>query len=88
MSQVGASLEQLDSLAAEFRRQGGTAASLRGSIAGRLGDTEWIGASAQAFRDRWATEYEPVLRRLETDLGELGTYVAAKRDQLDAAGNR
>ena len=88
MSQVGASLEQLDALAAEFRRQGGTAATLRTAVAGRLGETDWIGASAQAFRDRWATEYEPVLRRLEADLGELGAYVAAKRDQLDAAGNR
>ena len=80
MSNVGASLEQLDALAAEFRRQGGTAASLRTAVSARLGETEWIGASAQAFRDRWATEYEPVLRRLETELGELGTYVAAKRD--------
>ncbi len=88
MSQVGASLEQLDSLAAEFRRQSGSAAALRSSITGRLGDTEWIGASAQAFRDRWASEYEPVLRKLEQELGELGTYVSAKRDQLDAAGNR
>ena len=88
MSQVGASLEQLDALAAEFRRQGSTAASLRSAIAGRLGDTNWIGTSAQAFRDRWSADYDPMLRRLEQDLGELGGYVAQKRDLLDQAGNR
>ena len=88
MSQVGASLEQLDSLAAELRRQGGTAASLRATVSGRRGGTEWLGGSSQGSAERWATESEPVLRRLETELGELGAYVAAKRDQLDAAGNR
>jgi len=88
MSQVGASLEQLDALAAEFRRQSAAAAQLRSAIAGRLGDTDWIGSSAQAFRDRWSSDYDPMLRRLEQDLGELGTYVAQKREQLDQAGNR
>ena len=88
MSQVGASLEQLDTLAAEFRRQGGAAAQLRSAIVGRMGETDWIGASAQAFRDRWSSDYDPMLRRLEQDLDELGSYVAQKRDQLDQAGNR
>lgn len=88
MSQVGASLEQLDALASEFRRQSSAAASLRGSVVGRLGETTWIGSSAQAFRDRWSADYDPMLRRLEQDLGELGGYVAQKREQLDQAGNR
>jgi uncharacterized protein YukE len=87
MSQVGASLEQLDALAAEFRRQSAAAASLRSAIVGRLGETEWIGASAQAFRDRWSQDYDPMLRRLEQDLTELGGYVGRKREQLNEAGN-
>jgi uncharacterized protein YukE len=87
MAQVGASLEQLDTLAAEFRRQSSTAASLRSAISGRLSETEWIGQSAQAFRDRWAQSYEPMLRRMEQDLTELGGYVAQKREQLNQAGN-
>ena len=88
MSQVGASLEQLDALAAEFRRQSGAAASLRSAMTGRLGETDWVGASAQGFRDRWTSDYDPMLRRLEQDLTELGTFVAQKREQLDQAGNR
>ena len=87
MSQVGASLEQLDLLAAEFRRQGGAAASLRSSVTGRLSDTLWIGAAADAFRERWSQDYDPMLRRLEQDLAELGGYVGQKRQQLHEAGN-
>jgi hypothetical protein len=87
MGQVGGSLEQLESLAAELRRQSGSAASLRGAVAGRLGETEWVGQSANAFRDRWSQDYEPMLRRLEQDLEQLGGYVAQKREQLHQAGN-
>lgn len=87
MGQVGASLEQLETLSAEFRRQSASAASLRSSISGRLGETEWIGQSAAAFRDRWSQEYEPMLQRLEQDLEVLGSYVAQKREQLHEAGN-
>jgi uncharacterized protein YukE len=87
MSQVGASLEQLDALAAEFRRQSTAAEALRSSVAGRLGQTDWIGQSAQGFRDRWAETYDPMLRRMEQDLTELGGYVAQKREQLNQAGN-
>jgi hypothetical protein len=88
MSQVGASLEQLDLLAAEFKRQGGAAESLRSAITGRMADTLWIGASADKFRERWTQEYDPMLRRLEQDLAELGGYVGQKRQQLHEAGNR
>jgi uncharacterized protein YukE len=87
MSQVGASLEQLDLLASEFQRQGAAAATLRSAITARLGETLWIGASAQTFRERWSQDYDPMLRRLEQELAELGGYVARKRAQLHEAGN-
>ena len=88
MSQIRTDLAQLDALAAEFRRQAGAAEGLRSAVAGRLEATDWTGLSAQAFRDRWAQDYEPMLRRLEQDLGQLGAYVAQKREEFDQAGNR
>jgi uncharacterized protein YukE len=88
MDQVGASLSQLEALGSEFRRQRGTAESLRSSVSGRLGDTHWIGGAADAFRNRWSQDYEPMLKRLEEELAQLGTYVDQKRSQLEEAGNR
>jgi len=88
MSQVRTDLAQLDALASELRRQGGAAGSLRSAVTGRLDGTDWTGLSAQSFRDRWAQDYEPMLRRLEQDLGQLGAYVAQKREEFDQAGNR
>lgn len=82
-----ASLEAMDVLAGTFREQAGSVASVRGAVTGRMGDTRWTGLAADAFRDRWTNEYEPVLRRLEEDMGELAKYVSSKRDQFDQAGN-
>lgn len=88
MARVSVNLEQMDALSSEFRRQGDGAASLRSSIDARLGETEWVGQSAETFRNRWSQEYSPMLRRLEEDLQELGAFVAQKREQLDVAGNQ
>jgi uncharacterized protein YukE len=82
-----ASLEEMDVLSGTFRDQAGNVAAVRSAVSGRMGDTRWTGLAADAFRDRWVQEYEPVLHRLEDDLGRLGTYVSRKRDEFDHAGN-
>ena len=82
-----ASLEGLEALSSTFHDQAVTVSAVRSSIGNRMGDTRWTGLAADAFRDRWGHEYEPVLRRLEEELGRLGSYVTRKRDEFDQAGN-
>jgi uncharacterized protein YukE len=82
-----ASLEEMDLLSGTFRDQAGIVAAVRSAVSGRMGDTRWTGLAADAFRDRWSQEYEPVLHRLEEELGRLGTYVSRKRDEFDQACN-
>lgn len=87
MSIIGGDYEQLTTLKATFERQSALVEEVRSTLRNRLADTYWRGAQADQFRNTWASEYEPVLRKLEEALQEAGGQVANARDRLLEAGS-
>ena len=86
MSTVGADVEQLGSLKGTFDQQTQVVEELTSTIRGQLGNTWWQGPAAERFRQSWASEYEPALRRLQEALQEAGTEVSRRREALMQAG--
>ena len=87
MSTIGGEIGQLQSLKANFERQSRAVHELTAAIRGELGGTWWRGPAADRFRDAWAGEFEPALRRLEAALQEAGTEIARRREALIQAGS-
>ena len=87
MSTIGGEIGQLQSLKANFDRQSQAVHELTAAIRGELGNTWWKGPAADRFRDAWAGEFEPALRKLEAALQEAGTEVARRREALIQAGS-
>ena len=87
MSTIGGEIGQLHSLKANFERQSASVHELAAAIRGELGNTWWKGPAADRFRDAWAGEFEPALRKLEAALQEAGTEVARRREALIQAGS-
>lgn len=86
MSTVGADVEQLGSLKGTFDRQTQVIEELTSAIRNQIGNTWWQGPAAERFRQSWASEYEPALRRLQEALQEAGTEVSRRREALMQAG--
>jgi WXG100 family type VII secretion target len=86
MSQMGANLEDLASLRAAFQQHAATLDELASSMRGRLEGTSWHGPAADRFREAWAGDFEPTLRRLQAALHEAGAEVGRRRDALLQAG--
>lgn len=87
MSTIGGEIGQLHSLTANLERQSALVHELTAAIRGELAITWWKGPAAERFRDAWAGEFEPALRRLEAALSEAGTEVARRREALIQAGS-
>lgn len=87
MSTIGGELGQLHSLKGNFDRQSQSVRELTSAIRGELGSIWWKGPAADRFRDAWAGEFEPALRKLEAALQEAGTEVARRREALIQAGS-
>lgn len=87
MATIGGELDQLAALKSTFERQGGMAADILTSIRGQLGNTYWEGPAASRFRESWQSEFEPMLQKLQQQLGEAGTEIARRRDALLKAGS-
>lgn len=87
MATIGGELDQLSALKATFERQGGMAADILTSIRGQLGNTYWEGPAANRFRESWQSEFEPMLQKMQQQLGEAATEIARRRDALISAGS-
>lgn len=87
MSTIGGEIGQLQSLKGNFDRQSQSVRELTSAIRGELGNTWWKGPAADRFRDAWAAEFEPALRKLEAALQEAGAEVARRREALIQAGS-
>lgn len=87
MSTIGGEIGQLQSLKGNFDRQSQAVRELTSAIRGELGNTWWKGPAADRFRDAWAGEFEPALRKLEAALQEAGTEVSRRREALIQAGS-
>ncbi len=87
MSTIGGELGQLQSLKGNFDRQTQAVQELTASIRGELNNTWWKGPAADRFREAWAGEFEPALRKLQAALQEAGVEVARRREALIQAGS-
>ena len=87
MAIVGGELGQLQSLTSNFERQGQALREVTAAIRGELGNTWWKGPAADRFREAWAGEFEPALRKLESALQDAGAEVARRREALIRAGS-
>lgn len=87
MPTIGGELDQLAALKATFERQGGMVADVLSTIRSQLGNTYWEGPAAARFREAWQSDFEPMLQRLQQQMGEAGTEIARRRDALMKAGS-
>lgn len=87
MPTIGGELDQLSSLKATFDRESGLIADVLTTIRSQLGNTYWEGPAASRFREAWQSEFEPMLQRLQQQLGESGAEVSRRREALLKAGS-
>ncbi|BCB89474.1 WXG100 family type VII secretion target [Phytohabitans suffuscus] len=87
MPTIGGELDQLAALKATFDRQSGMVADVLTSLRSQLGNTYWEGPAAARFREAWQSDFEPMLQRLQQQLGEAATEIARRRDALLKAGS-
>ncbi|MBX6751805.1 MAG: WXG100 family type VII secretion target [Micromonosporaceae bacterium] len=87
MPTIGGELDQLAALKATFDRQSGMVAEVLTSLRSQIGNTYWEGPAAARFREAWQSDFEPMLQRLQQQLGEAGTEIARRRDALLKAGS-
>jgi len=87
MPTIGGELDQLASLKSTFDRQSGQVADLLTSTRSQLGNTYWEGPAAARFREAWQSEFEPMLQKLQQQMGEAGAEVARRREALMKAGS-
>ncbi|WP_117211339.1 WXG100 family type VII secretion target [Allorhizocola rhizosphaerae] len=87
MPTIGGELDQLAALKATFDRQSGMVADVLSTIRGQLGNTYWEGPAAARFREAWQSDFEPMLQRLQQQMGEAATEISRRRDALMKAGS-
>ena len=86
MPQIGATIEEMQSLQSKFTQESATVEQLKASITGQLGATWWVGPARQRFEDAWNSQYQPMLTQLQTSLQECSAEVQRTADGLVAAG--
>lgn len=87
MPQIGATIEEMQTLQAAFTRESGTVDQLSSSISGQVGATWWVGPAAERFRSEWEGEFKPMLARLSVALQECSQEVGRRSEAIAAAGS-
>jgi WXG100 family type VII secretion target len=87
MPQIGATIEEMQSLQATFTRESGTVEQLTSSISGQVGSTWWVGPAAERFKSQWEGEFKPMLTQLQTSLHECSSEVARRAEAIQTAGS-
>jgi uncharacterized protein YukE len=87
MPQVGATIEEMDTLRAAFSREATTVAGLSSSISSQISNTWWVGPAADRFRGTWESEFRPMLARLQSELDQCATEIANRAQALAQAGS-
>jgi hypothetical protein len=87
MPAIGAEIDQLTSLKSCFDTQASNVNELTSQVRNQLAGTVWQGPASDRFRNAWAGEFEPMLKKLSTALVESGMEVARRREALVQAGS-
>jgi len=85
--QIGAELGQMQNLKKTFDTSAQKSVELMTSVHGALEGTWWKGPAADRFRQAWASEFEPALKKLDAALKEAGVEVQRRHDALQQAGS-
>jgi uncharacterized protein YukE len=87
MAQIGADIQQLESLTRQFNTQASTVDGLISAINSQIGGTWWVGPKAEKFKNEWNGEFVPTLRKLSEALRNAGQDVAITAQRIQAAGS-
>lgn len=86
MSRIGADVNDMDSLKANFERQSANVEQLMRDLRGMLANTYWEAQAGNRFRTAWESDYEPALTRLSAALLDAGDEVRRNNEKFQAAG--
>ena len=81
MAQLGADVEQLDSLARRFDQEAQTIENTISTITSQIGATWWQGSDADNFRNEWQTNYTASLRNVIQRLQDAASRCRAQANQ-------
>ncbi len=87
MAQIGADIQQLESLTRQFTIEAAQVDALISAITSQIGGTWWIGPRAERFKGEWDSQFVPTLRKLSEALSEAGRDIAVTAQRIQAAGS-
>lgn len=87
MAVIGGQIDQLHGLKRSFGRHSSTVEQLMSALRSELDQAYWKGGAADRFRNSWASEYEPALRRLSAALIDAGDEVGRRAQALEQVGS-
>jgi WXG100 family type VII secretion target len=87
MPQIGATIEEMQSLQATFTRESASVQELTSSISGQVSSTWWVGPAADRFKAEWDGEFRPMLAQLQQALIDCSTEVQRRSQAISQAGS-
>lgn len=84
---VSAELNEMETLSRRLDTCSDEVKELRRALTALIDTTTWTGRAADEFRDKWRTEFNPVLTNMADALTTEGQEVRKRRDRFDFAGN-
>jgi uncharacterized protein YukE len=84
--QIGATIEEMQTLQAKFAAEAETVTTLRATIQSQIDGTWWVGPAAERFKGDWAGNFSPMLQQLSAALTELSTEVQRRAAAIEQAG--
>ena len=87
MAQIGAEMEQMQTLRSTFDREAGSVGELLSTLSGQVGSTWWVGPAAERFKEQWNSQFAPTLRQLQSSLQEASAEVQRRHDAILQAGS-
>ena len=81
MAQLGADVEQLDSLSKKFDAEAQMIAQATQQISAQVNSTWWKGPDADKFRNEWEGQFASQLKKIAEALRQVGTVVRKQAQQ-------
>jgi len=81
MAQLGADVEQLDSLSRKFDQEATAIAEATSQISSQVNSTWWKGPDAEKFKSEWESHFASQLKKIAEALRQVGTVVRKQAQQ-------
>lgn len=87
MAQLGADVDQLDTIVRDFRTANSDLTAMIAKLDGSVNAAWWQGPDADQFRGDWSQQFKSQLNNVAAALDNTATAVAAQaQQQRDASG--